>query len=709
MSTPVVRDPFVATATTTFAVSASALTEARSVLAGGAHAVYHRLAVDHESECEFILARHVLHGFLDGATTAPADYGVTAINARTERVRTEIAGMLANISKDDQPWRAVLAQRAPLALLGHCWLDVVSQPATQPAQVVNHLMRHQFALRGEGRFECGQRAVRSRALTEQRVHLPDVTATEFLRKAEARPLTAWHGAYRLSLASVPATFLPEVVATHCVLTALGVDELLLGTDSPLSPGDVWTMLDDYLSVAPEPIRHRVAAAADLALAMERQHIALITELADWRAGLSLDAEVTRIVLRHAPFAGKQHQTVQVANRLLTEWFADVEGNAVEFVRSLRESPQLRPRDGGCRFLNAIKFGGPMFGIFSDEEAATFGRWAETIANGEQPGNDLTPNSIGDRAADALAAAIAEPVPEAIPCEPTRGNDREFFHHLVNIENFPNTIGIGQAFVEDGLRKAEILFDHGAAGILTDASWFDYSPQALESRVDRIYWEKMVDPYEPLSEIPSREAVIFGQKAFALGSMVDGAWVHRIARAGHDNRRSDAMLYAIYADEMGRGDPVKNHLTLIYQSLESMGIRTPHIRESAFLEQKELPDFLYDFSLFQLCIALFPDRYYDEIIGYNLGIEMFGLGAQRIHEMKKLRHYGFDVAYEEAHLSIDNLSTGHARQSADIIITYLHDVAAYAGPNAVAEHWRRVWRGYASFAYFVEHQLVASLR
>ena len=77
----------------------------------------------------------------------------------------------------------------------------------------------------------------------------------------------------------------------------------------------------------------------------------------------------------------------------------------------------------------------------------------------------------------------------------------------------------------------------------------------------------------------------------------------------------------------------------------------------------------------------------------------------MHEMQKLRHHGFDPIYEEAHLSIDNISAGHARQSADIIIAYLDEVARTVGEPVVQAQWRRIWRGYASFAYFVEHTLV----
>ena len=67
-----------------------------------------------------------------------------------------------------------------------------------------------------------------------------------------------------------------------------------------------------------------------------------------------------------------------------------------------------------------------------------------------------------------------------------------------------------------------------------------------------------------------------------------------------------------------------------------------------------------------------------------------------------------MSYEEAHLSIDNLSAGHARQAAQVIVAYLDDVERSRGPAAVPDEWRRIWRGYASFAYFAEHKLIADL-
>jgi hypothetical protein len=493
MSAFVLPDTFVLAQLSTSEFDPAAVAVADEVIASGPESVYHRLVSDQESEVVFLLARHVLNGFL-GASREHGAQDADGIAEHTDRVRRRITGMLGPLREAEPRVRdAVVAQRAPLALIGGCWLDSVSQPATQPSLVVNQLVRHQFVWRGEGNPRRGLHHVRGRALEGMGVFLPDVTAPDFLRQAEVRPLTAWHGAYHLALAKLPATFLPEVVGTHYVMAALGVDELLLGTPPMLAEADLRATLADYLALAPPPVRRRLYAAVTCALARELEHARLLAEVAEWHAGLSLDARVARIVARHAPYPGKQHRNVRVGGRPLTTMFGDPDFDLAAFIGDFRASPQMRPRAGGCRFVRAIKFGGPMFGIFDEQEAATFQQWAEAIAAGDLPAIELTPNTAGDEGARALAEAVGAPPPGVEVRAATRGDDREFFHRLVNIENFPNTLAIARAKAEEGLARAEILFEHGGDGVLTDASWFDYSASALNERVDRVYWDKLVNP------------------------------------------------------------------------------------------------------------------------------------------------------------------------------------------------------------------------
>ena len=696
-----------------FEFSAQACDEADAIIARDPHALFQRLLSDQESEAVHLVALRVISGFLGDydvrpAAWPPADGSADDIAARVSEVRNDLAESIQSLRDAEADTRAlVLRQRAPLGQLGGCWLDVLSQPATQPSIIVNRLFAQHFTLRGEDNPRRSVHSLRRRRLEDAGIYLPQTGAADFLARARARPLTALHACFYLALSRLPASFLPELVGVHYVFHALGVDDLLTGMTPALPEPELREVLACYLELAGPGERSRLNSGVRLALELEREHVGMLAELAAWHQDLSLESKVAAIVARHAPYAGSQHSAVRIGGRLLADTFTDPDLDVARFLAQFREAgPLRRTSDGLSRFIKAIKFGGPMFGIFDEREAATFQAWVDTVQSGERPEIVVVPEAAGDERARARAAMIAARTPsDVVIADAGDPADRELFYRLVNIEHFANTRPYAADRAEKLFGAAEILFSCGAGGRYTDASYFDYSPEALYQRAEAVYWEKLVKPYRPLDQIPDRDVVIFLQTTYALGALVDAAWLHRTANLGRYARSSDAALFTIYADEVGHGDLRKNHITLIHRALRSMDIHLPHIRDAAFMEQADLPDDLYGFSLHQLCMALFPDTYFNEILGYNLAIEMFGLGELRLHEVQKLTHYGFDDCYEQAHLTIDNLSAGHSRQAADIIVSYLDEVRRTLGDAAVQREWRRVWRGYASLAYFVEHALL----
>jgi hypothetical protein len=695
-----------------FEVSVAAVEEADAIIGLGPGALFQRLLRDQESEAVHLVARRVLDAFLGGPVSwLPLDSGADEIAAHVRVARDDLAGAVGLLLAAAPDARdAVRRQRAPLALLGGCWLDVLSQPATQPSVIVNRLFAQHYVLRGEGNPRRSLQQRRRRELEEAGIYLPEIGATDFAARADLRPLTALHGSFYLSLSRLPANFLPELIGVHYAVLALGVDDQLVGQPPMLPEPQLRSVLADYLTLASPAERERLNAGLRLGLELEREHVGMLAELAAWHHDLSPESRVAAIVARHAPYAGSHHAHVRVGGRLLTETFRDPGLDIGQFLADFRDSPWLKPAgDGLPAFIKAMKLGGPMFGIFDEAEAAAFRAWAATVQAGERQDIVISPVVAGDVLAKERLAMLTRCAPADVRVtDPGRPDDRELFYRLVNIENYPNARPIAAERAERVFQQSEVLFAHGAGGRYTDASYFDYTPDALLERANAVYWQKLVDPYQPLTEIPSRDVVVFLQATYALGALVDAAWIHRVANTGRYERTCDGALLAIYADEVGYGNLRKNHITLIHRALRSMDIRLPHIRSAAFKNQAELPDELYGFSLHQLCMALFPDTYFNEILGYNLAIEMFGLGELRLHEIQKLRHYGFDDCYEQAHLTIDNLSAGHSRQAVDIIVSYLDEVRRGQGEAAVQREWRRVWRGYASLAYFVEHSLVKAL-
>jgi Iron-containing redox enzyme len=671
--------------------------------------LFHHLVRDQESDAAVLACRRVIGAFL--AELPRRTTAITEIPSLVQAARAELATTVTSLAGLPPEVRGLVQrQRSPLALLDGCWLDMVSQPATQPSIIVNRLYAQHFAQRGAGNPLRSQEHRRRRALEGVDVTLPTIGAQDFMVKAGARPLTALHACWYLALSRLPANFLPEVVGVQYAFRMLGVDDLLLGTEPLLATEQLATLLAEFRDLADEAAQARFARAAQLVIDLEREHVAMLAELARWRADQTLESQVAEVIARHATLAGRQHGQVAVGGRLLSETFVDGELDLADFLDAFRQSAFVtHGTDGTSPFTSALKFGGPMFGIFTEQEATVFREWVASVQAGHRPPIKISFPTAGDDAARRWLQRLQEYQPVDVLIAPAVVmDDRELFFRLVNIENFPNTLSLASERVRRKLAEAEILFEHGAGGRYTDASYFEYTPQALYERGEQIYWSKLVDPYRPLTEIPDRDEVIFTQSTYALGYLIDGAWLHKLGNTGHCERDSDRMLFAIYADEMGHGDLVKNHITLTHRVLHSLGIDLPHIRTEAFQEQDDLPDDLYGFSLHQLCMCLLPDTFYNELLGYNYAIEMFGSGELRLHEAQKLRHHGFDDCYEQAHLTIDNFSAGHTRQAADIIVDYLDGVRRTAGEDVVQQEWRRIWRGYASFALFVEHALLKQL-
>jgi hypothetical protein len=700
-----------------FEFSAAAAAQADAIIAQSPEALFLRLLNDQESEAVLLVARRVIDAFIACRGTPPPGAAlpdaanadeIAALVAATRAGLAATIGSLATVAADTKD--AVLRQRAPLGLLSGCWLDVLSQPATQPSVIVNRLFAQHYLMRGAGQPQRSLHFLRRHQLEVSGVCLPEIGASGFLSRAHARPLTALHGSFYLALSRLPASFLPELVGVHYVHHTLGIDDLLSGLPPMLPEAELRDVLACYLDLAGQPERQRLHTGIWLALALESEHVAMLAELAAWHQDQTLESKVAAIIARHAPYAGSHHGRVRVGSVRLSEAFTDPDLDIAAFLAEFRESRQLRPADDGlCRFVSAFKFGGPMFGIFDEREAATFTAWVQSVQAGERPEIVVVPSTAGDAAAAELAAEITVSAPaDVVIADPPALSDRELFYRLINIEHFANTLPLAAKYAARLFDDAEILFRYGAGGRYTDATYFDYRPDALYQRCEQVYWEKLIKPYRPLTEIPDADEVIFLQTTFALGSLIDAAWIHRTANLGRCDRPADAGMFAIYADEVGFGDLRKNHITLIHRALHSMNIKLPHIRDAAFMHQAELPDDLYGFSLFQLCMALFPDTYYSEILGYNLAIEMVGLGELRLHEIQKLRHHGFDDCYEQAHLTIDNISAGHSKQAADIIVVHLDGVRRALGEAAMRQEWHRVWRGYASVAYFVEPALLKQI-
>jgi Iron-containing redox enzyme len=694
-----------------FLFSAGTPAEARLLLTQPAGHLFSMLVNDRESEATRLAAKAVLEAELSDAAPGPdeagADAAIVAVLARElDALRGEAGSALATMLQDDREAQALaLRERAPTALTAGCWLDSVSQPLTQPAEIVNLLFGQHLGDRGGGIWETSTDAQYRRVLDARGISLPPVAAEGFPAAAAAQTGSWRLACFYLSLARYPANYFPEVVAANWAFRAAGIDAHLASIDfSALAAADqARSMAAQYVAAlrsgggpqAGELIA-RFARAVRVTARLERASLRLIENRLAAERRASLEDRAARVIERHYRYASKHHDSVMIAGRPLADVFDAPDFDLRSFMKVLKRSPAMVPAgDGECRFLKALKFGGPMFAVFNESEVEALRAWVRSSAE-PGPGG---PRPDGDEARPpSLSAGDDVRFEDLAP----GFDDRELFHMLVNVENYPVVLPTARRIAERGFASARRLFDIDVRTRYTDPRFFDYTPEAFIERLEAVYWEKLVRPYKALPEIPSRDEVIFAQKNLALGALIDGAWIHRVGLTGRRERRADRIVFDIYADEMGRGDVRKNHLAIFNDVLASMDVRLPPIGDIRFKDQDELLDELYPYAVFQLSFAQFPDSFFPEILGYNVAIEMFGACELRMHEIQKLRHWGFDATYEVTHLSIDNVSAGHTRAAMDAVISHLDDVKRAVGIAAMQAEWRRIWTGYAAFAQFVEN-------
>ena len=149
---------------------------------------------------------------------------------------------------------------------------------------------------------------------------------------------------------------------------------------------------------------------------------------------------------------------------------------------------------------------------------------------------------------------------------------------------------------------------------------------------------------------------FTTKAHALNflrcvaptKLVDGAWLYGFTRQWNDARFS--TLTRIYLEELGEGMPDKNHVTL-YKKLLS---------DNQCGQWEDLPEQYFIQGAIQLALGYNTEEFLPEAIGFNLGYEQLPLHL--LITAYELNELGIDPYYFTLHVTVDNASTGHARQS-----------------------------------------------
>ena len=275
-------------------------------------------------------------------------------------------------------------------------------------------------------------------------------------------------------------------------------------------------------------------------------------------------------------------------------------------------------------------------------------------------------------------------------------DRDYFHIMLNLDSFPDFTPRARTLAEQFLTAARQ--QQQSPSLEPSLRMFPYSRAAFEARLDEIYagMADDVERYEANRSwtMRTRDDVVEWIRQMAPFNQTDGAWLRNIAPVGPiDPVRT--LLFTIWSEELGGGDPQLNHPNLYTDLMDSVGIHLPDIRSREYSDHPSLLDAAFTLPLFQLVVSQFSQHYLPEILGMTQYLEW---GSLELKNMVALnQHFGLDPHFYEMHVAIDNASTGHGAMARQAIELHLEQIRVEVSEQAMQAEWERIWTGYVAFA------------
>ncbi|KAF7511157.1 hypothetical protein GJ744_005388 [Endocarpon pusillum] len=280
--------------------------------------------------------------------------------------------------------------------------------------------------------------------------------------------------------------------------------------------------------------------------------------------------------------------------------------------------------------------------------------------------------------------------------------KDFYYKLQNLERFPETLPQSRDLLlslltealADALKKPEqgiLSVEHYTSENLTKFLQIENDKTTQE-------WEEYVARRKagsPTEMFQDREEAKWWLRQMAPVKYVDGAWL------GHINkittpfalRRVTKDAWQVLSEELGDGDPHKNHVYVYRELMEEIGSGLPEADTLDFIHpQHQLNEkCIWKAAVAQLLISLFPHEFLPEILGFNMHFE--GLTMETMKAARELEELGLNPYYFVLHISIDNADSGHTAIAMQTVIRYVEHVRQTQGESAAQQAWRRVQTGF----------------
>lgn len=273
-------------------------------------------------------------------------------------------------------------------------------------------------------------------------------------------------------------------------------------------------------------------------------------------------------------------------------------------------------------------------------------------------------------------------------------DRDYFYMMLNLESFPDFEPYAKRLANDFLQSARDLqktpyFKSSDNNVY---EFFEFTPSAFEARLQEIYEGFVLQATQPVEKWEPKQ-IVARILQYGPFNQLDGAWLRYATDAGPIGD-INSLLFDIWSDETGNGDPSLNHANLYTALMQSVGIYLPPLKSRAYADNPAMLDSAYTNPLFELLISQFSKDFFPEILGMTLQLEWEVLGLWPV--VKFFEVNGFNSQFYRMHIGIDNASEGHGAKAKLAVKQYLDYIRAESGPEEVTRQWERIWNGYVTF-------------
>ena len=642
----------------------------------------------------------------------------------------------------DHPWRGgpeglkhrvmmhFYLQYMPMALVDGCWLQAGTRVATAHTSIgaaITGLYEHQVRgfVSDSGRHFVGDY---KDAFSLVGGAIEDVSSHSFCERLDIAQESFELPLFLLALSQFTRTRSPEIIGVNLAWQYLGIPSFGPRLIADFCETYDLPKLDDNL-VEPEYLEKGLSLASEAADILLNEtmpaHQNQVCErifggaktafrlLGEW-LGATQDAapsgpvdlrqEMIDLIWRKSTYAKGYHCKRTLGDKAIDDYLNTENFDGPALLDALANSTWVTPGESSkSRIVNhSISIYGPMFAVFSPVEQQIIKEWIDALPPVEEndrpkdlakvkpdlPDDDIKPTIHSEK---NIKGRMWKSDDVRIRSDKMFGNCnvRELYHHLINVEFYPEILPVAEQFARDRLERSIASMWNGERPIPAHK----YSPVALDRWVEQKHREQ-VDSYRPLSARPevSREVFIEANVKLAPLILIDGGWLQGIASPAIIDTTVGRMLFHIFVEEIGEGNADLHHANIYRDLLAAMGVSAPPVDSLEFINWDRLDTESFDIPTLWLAISCFPRHFMPEILGLNLAVELAGLGGPYMEARDTLRAFRYPTIFVELHNAADNITSGHSGWAVSAIKRYMVEVAEREGPHNVDQVWHRVWSG-----------------